>query len=1087
MTARYIKGNVTTDAGVRYISNFCGATLTRADKDESDDEEKDPTDDEWEVPPLELKGPMLENILQRAMHRAEGTDAAEPTPDSHPQAQGRQRLHGMDAKNDRAVRRGRMLWTSPQDAESARARTRRPTVAGDLDAHISARRKKKQEPPLKPFAGKTQPRANYYQYATTLSMQQWLREVSCRDGERPNEEQLDFLRAIISRIRREREEELLGTQEETEHEPMLDLLHGLPGTGKSRVLGWVRELFESVLKWEHGVHFVCLAFQNSMAALIRGETIHHWSTIPVADYAISARDPHKLAIKCQSLRFIIIDEISMVSAELLGCLENVVRKAVRQRGTYKLRRKRAGMAEAERERVFGGVNMVFLGDWWQLRPPGQTALFCGATKQIGWTAELGQLIFWGHGPNAIRRLWELTTHVRCNDPWYNVAFLGCCREGRLTVDNWRFAHGYNTWLPGSTDGITPHCPCGSPQCRARAEACAKVRDAYETTEAQCPRSQFGAIPALRDYATKTPTSEDWSGMDCAACTAERRRRVRVLPFGQTWEQRFSDAPFDRAAAIYARNVPKYFTIQLRAREYAKLNQKELAWVQAKDVPKFQEDRALAPDELRKKLAGWLERQDQETSNIMGLLPLVEGLPVRLTQTIDRARQLYLGRRGRVVGWVSHPAETRTEHNGEWILSRQPLAIYVKFDGATWKLSDDLEAGVYPVTARSGTWKVNKRTGITARRTGFFLIPDFAATAHMVQGQTLEAVFAEATELMQNAMPEEMVTAYVALSRVKEMEKIIVLQPFSMELFRSGPPAGPSILLRKLRGELTSQEARLELRRAAEADRERRKQARKTQSLHRCMRCWWKGRVAASWKPVEAFCSRERVDELVKYVYEPGPLIECIECRKEMADRRRAEGGQYGIRGREHGDKGGEHGDKGGEHGVKSGEHVLKGKEHGIKGGEHGEKGGEHGAKGAEHGMRGKQHGIKGGRPPAAQLKCKRCSAMLDRGLFDADELARGQKRACQSCVAGQRSESQRPVDRHLRTSMLCGLAFCCTARMLLQRLQARQRDPFGQSIEPDAQVDAVAAQRHSEDQWPAVANVIESQVRSCWSRRRCAG
>ena len=75
-----------------------------------------------------------------------------------------------------------------------------------------------------------------------------------------------------------------------------------------------------MLGWQHGVQFVCLAFQNTMAAQIAGETIHHWSGIPVveADGGAAARDPHKLSTNCQLLRWILIDEISMVSAKLLA-------------------------------------------------------------------------------------------------------------------------------------------------------------------------------------------------------------------------------------------------------------------------------------------------------------------------------------------------------------------------------------------------------------------------------------------------------------------------------------------------------------------------------------------------------------------------------------------------------------------------------------------------------------------------------------------------------------------------------------------------------------------------------------------------
>ena len=153
-------------------------------------------------------------------------------------------------------------------------------------------------------------------------------------------------------------EECTETKKGTDHEPMLDLLHGLPGTGKSQVIKWLRECFETI-GWTHGVQFVCLAFQNAMAAHIDGFTIHHWSGIPPSheDGTAGTKNKHQLAIRCQCLRFILIDEISMVSAELLAALESVVRDVVRLRGTYKVRSDGG-------HRLFGGVNVLFFGDWW---------------------------------------------------------------------------------------------------------------------------------------------------------------------------------------------------------------------------------------------------------------------------------------------------------------------------------------------------------------------------------------------------------------------------------------------------------------------------------------------------------------------------------------------------------------------------------------------------------------------------------------------------------------------------------------------------------------------------------------------------
>ena len=116
-------------------------------------------------------------------------------------------------------------------------------------------------------------------------------------------------------------------------EPLLDLIHGFPGTGKSRVIAWMRMLMEDGLGWVHGVQFVCLAFQNAMAAQINGFTVHHWSGIPSRTLeGNTTGDRHKQSLKCQALRVLIIDEVSMIAAELCGALDYVVTTAVRVQG-----------------------------------------------------------------------------------------------------------------------------------------------------------------------------------------------------------------------------------------------------------------------------------------------------------------------------------------------------------------------------------------------------------------------------------------------------------------------------------------------------------------------------------------------------------------------------------------------------------------------------------------------------------------------------------------------------------------------------------------------------------------------------------
>ena len=127
------------------------------------------------------------------------------------------------------------------------------------------------------------------------------------------------------------------------------------GTGKSRVIAWMREIMETGMGWTHGVQFVFLAFQNVMAAAISGLTLHHWSGIP-AHYTEGGGtgDAHALSIQCQAMRVIVIDEVSMISAELLGTFEKVVRKVIRSNGTYK-REPAGGTTKKKKEPL--GVSM----------------------------------------------------------------------------------------------------------------------------------------------------------------------------------------------------------------------------------------------------------------------------------------------------------------------------------------------------------------------------------------------------------------------------------------------------------------------------------------------------------------------------------------------------------------------------------------------------------------------------------------------------------------------------------------------------------------------------------------------------------
>ena len=322
------------------------------------------------------------------------------------------------------------------------------------------------------------------------------------------------------------------------------------------------------------------------------------------------------------------------------------------------------------------------------------------------------------------------------------------------------------------------------------------------------------------------------------------------------------------------------------------------------VPLFSDDRDLPEQKLREKRCAWLQRHDQDTCHLTSMLPLIKDLPVRLTDTINRNKKLYRGRRGRIVGWQLHPDTEKVYKDGECLLSRQPITIFVKFMDASWQIKD-LEPGVYPLTQFSRTWLVNKKTQIQARRTGFFLIPDFSSTAHMIQGQTLPAIFADAQGLPEamerdkeeksnrsgppSNMKEEksnrsrQISAYISLSRVRTLDSIWMLQPFALSLFQQGPPPGPAILLDRLLNNKEETVVEAFERHVAGKPENKSKKCSGMKNLYECLQC--KAEKRTYMLPATAF-GADDATQIYEQILQQGALSRCLPC-KEIARGQRA--------------------------------------------------------------------------------------------------------------------------------------------------------------------------------------------------------
>jgi ATP-dependent exoDNAse (exonuclease V) alpha subunit len=128
------------------------------------------------------------------------------------------------------------------------------------------------------------------------------------------------------------------------------LLTGEPGSGKTYTVN-------AYVKWlrAHGIEPAITASTGIAATHLGGMTIHAWSGIGIRKY-LSDADADAIASKEHVARrlgktqVLIIDEVSMLSGDVLSMVDRVLREV---RG---------------HERAFGGVQVVLVGDFFQLPP-----------------------------------------------------------------------------------------------------------------------------------------------------------------------------------------------------------------------------------------------------------------------------------------------------------------------------------------------------------------------------------------------------------------------------------------------------------------------------------------------------------------------------------------------------------------------------------------------------------------------------------------------------------------------------------------------------------------------------------------------
>lgn len=182
---------------------------------------------------------------------------------------------------------------------------------------------------------------------------------------------------------------------------------GPGGTGKSRFIKYISEWAES-----HKRHFAVCAMTGCAAVLLdcNAKTIHSWSGIRLAkgppSVVIASTLRNRFAMNAwKKTSILILDEVSMLSRRIFEILDAIGKSARRS------------------QLPFGGIQLVFSGDFYQLPPvpeEGETQ-FCFESPLWAQTFKRENCI-------------ELTHIFRQNDPTY-INILMEVRKGQISEEN----------------------------------------------------------------------------------------------------------------------------------------------------------------------------------------------------------------------------------------------------------------------------------------------------------------------------------------------------------------------------------------------------------------------------------------------------------------------------------------------------------------------------------------------------------------------------------------------------------------------------------------------------------------------------
>ncbi|EAU89804.2 hypothetical protein CC1G_09386 [Coprinopsis cinerea okayama7 len=193
-----------------------------------------------------------------------------------------------------------------------------------------------------------------------------------KDYKAQKEEEQDIIDTTVKEFSLNEEQErafriIANHSTKSGEEQLRMYLGGMGGTGKSQVIKAVISMFN---KRNQGHRFIVLAPTGTAAALLNGSTYHSMLGIRMADaeneiVKSDSRTVQEVRSRLLGVQYIFIDEVSMIACHELYTIS-----------------KRLAHITNKPDLPFGGMNMIFAGDFAQLPPTKGMSLYSNAMEKV---------------------------------------------------------------------------------------------------------------------------------------------------------------------------------------------------------------------------------------------------------------------------------------------------------------------------------------------------------------------------------------------------------------------------------------------------------------------------------------------------------------------------------------------------------------------------------------------------------------------------------------------------------------------------------------------------------------------------------